>query len=98
MNEQRAIRPAYAIGPLGERLTLDLLPPPNPGRWVPRRKAEVLAAIQGGLLTIDEACERYDLSLEELMTWQRSLDRAGLKGLETTKSQHFRDLWERRGC
>ena len=30
-----------------------------------RRKAEVVAAVSGGLLSVDEACERYSLTLEE---------------------------------
>lgn len=91
-------RPKYVIGPLGEPLALEALPPPSPGRWVPRRKAEVVAAVEGGLLTLDEACERYELTLEEFTSWQRSVERAGLKGLQATKLQHYRDLWERRGC
>ena len=39
------------LGPTGEILTLADLPPSKPGRWVARRKAEVLAALMGGLLT-----------------------------------------------
>ena len=54
--ETRAPRPAQVIGPLGEPLTLDSLPPPSTTRWVVRRKAEVVAAVNGGLLTVDEAC------------------------------------------
>lgn len=91
-------RPAFVIGPLGERLTLEGLPPPSTRRWIARRKAEVVAAVDGGLLTLGEACERYDLSLEEFMSWQRGVERAGLKGLQATKFVHYRDLWERRGC
>ena len=61
MIENQKIRPAQVIGPLGEPLTLDSLPPPTTTRWVVRRKAEVVAAVNGGLLTVDEACERYGL-------------------------------------
>ena len=71
MIENQKIRPAKVIGPLGESLTLDTLPPPSTTRWVVRRKAEVVAAVNGGLLTVDEACERYRLSLEEFVSWQR---------------------------
>ena len=53
--------------------------------------------MDGGLVTLDEACERYDLSLEEFASWQRGVERAGLKGLQATKFLHYRDLWERRG-
>jgi hypothetical protein len=93
--EEQTIRGTVAIGPLGEPLTLSSLPPPDTSRWVVRRKAEVVAAVNGGLLTIDEACERYGLSLEEFASWQRAVDRSGLQGLRTTRSQHYRDLYER---
>jgi hypothetical protein len=92
----RGMRPASVIGPLGERLTLDGLPPSSTTRWTPRRKAEVVAAVYGGLLTLDEACERYELTLEELVAWQRAVERAGLPGLRSTQVQYYRALWEQR--
>ncbi len=76
MIENQKIRPARVIGPLGEPLTLDSLPPPDTTRWVVRRKAEVVAAVNGGLLTVDEVCERYGLSVEEFAGWQRAIDRS----------------------
>jgi hypothetical protein len=90
MFEGGKIRVASVIGPLGETLTLDTIPPSTTTRWVSRRKAEVVAAINGGLLSMDEACERYRLSIEELASWQRALDRAGVPGLRITKLQHYR--------
>jgi hypothetical protein len=94
---ENSVPPAYVIGPLGERLTLEALPSTSLRRWVPRRKAEVVAAVDGGLLTLDHACERYGITLEEFVSWQRAVERAGLKGLQVTKIQHYRDIWERRG-
>ena len=44
MIENQKFRPAQVIGPLGEPLTLDSLPPPGTTRWVVRRKAEVVSA------------------------------------------------------
>ena len=41
----------YVIGPTGAKLTLNDLPPPGTERWVIRRKAEVVAAVRGGLLS-----------------------------------------------
>jgi hypothetical protein len=93
--ETRAPRPAQVIGPLGESLTLDSLPPPSTTRWVVRRKAEVVAAVNGGLLTVDEACQRYTLSLEEFASWQRAVDRSGMPGLRVTRIQHYKSLYER---
>ncbi|ROT96747.1 DUF1153 domain-containing protein [Altererythrobacter sp. FM1] len=95
MIENQKIRPASVIGPLGEPLSLGDLPKPDTKRWVVRRKAEVVAAVNGGLLTIDEVLERYNLTLEEFASWQRAVDRSGMQGLRVTRIQHYRDLYER---
>ena len=95
MIENQKIRPAQVIGPLGEPLTIDSLPPPGTSRWVVRRKAEVVSAVSGGLLTVDEACARYGLSLEEFAGWQRAVDRSGMPGLRVTRIQHYKSLYER---
>ena len=79
-------RPLFVVGPLGERLTLDDLPDPATQRWVARRKAQVVAAVTGGLLSIDEACDLYSLSLEEFIAWQRAVEREGLRGLRVTRA------------
>lgn len=84
-------RPIQVPGPLGRPITLDSLPPPDTRRWVVRRKAEVIAAIRGGLLTAAEACARYRLSPEELELWQDSIERAGVPGLRVTRIQLYRD-------
>lgn len=54
------IMPTPVMGPLGP-LTKEDLPSSCTTYWVSRRKAEVLAAIDGGLLSLDEASERYRL-------------------------------------
>lgn len=95
MIENQKIRPASVIGPLGELLTVDTLPPPSTTRWVVRRKAEVVAAVNGGLLTVDEVCDRYTLTLEEFASWQRAVDRSGMPGLRVTRIQHYKSLYER---
>lgn len=95
MIENVKIRPAKVIGPLGEPLTLDSLPPSNTTRWVVRRKAEVVAAVNGGLLTVDEVCQRYGLTMEEFAGWQRAIDRSGMPGLRVTRIQHYKSLYER---
>ncbi|RMD87205.1 MAG: DUF1153 domain-containing protein [Alphaproteobacteria bacterium] len=81
----------HVIGPTGEPLTVDDLPPPNTKRWVIRRKAEVVAAVRGGLITLEEACKRYSLSVEEFLSWQRAIDRNGLPGLRVTRVQQYRE-------
>jgi hypothetical protein len=73
--------------PLDAPVTLDTLPPADTQRWVARRKARVVAAVQAGLLTIDEAMARYRLTMEEFAGWQRGLYRHGLRGLQVTHHQ-----------
>lgn len=82
--------PTSVIGPEGQRITRDTLPPPNTKRWVIRRKAEVVAAVRGGLLTLEEACTRYMLTVEEFQSWQRAIEQHGMPGLRTTRLQDYR--------
>jgi hypothetical protein len=78
-------------GPGGMPITLDDLPPPGTKRWVIRRKAEVVAGVRAGLLSLDDACQRYTLSVEEFLSWQRLIDKHGLRGLRVTRLQDYRD-------
>jgi hypothetical protein len=54
---------------------------PKPKRWVAHRKAEVVAAVRGGFMSLAEARLHYALSIEEYLSWQREIDRSGLAGL-----------------
>ncbi len=91
MSEERHGRVTYVIGPDGSPLTIADLPPPSTKRWVIRRKAEVVAAVRGGLLSLEEACTRYTLTVEEFLAWQRAIDKYGLAGLRTTRVQQYRN-------
>jgi Protein of unknown function (DUF1153) len=53
------------------------LPPANTVRWVARRKAEVVAAVHAGALSMMEACLRYRLSPEEFREWERHYKAGG---------------------
>lgn len=77
-------------GPDGHPLTLDDLPKPGITRWVTRRKAEVVAAVTGGLLSEQAARERYDLTEEEFAGWQKLYNKHGRKGLRATRVQQYR--------
>jgi hypothetical protein len=77
-----------AVGPIA---SLDSLPPPDTKRWVIRRKAEVVAAVRAGLISLEEACRRYTLSIEEFLSWQRLVDSHGLPGLRVTRLQDYRE-------
>jgi hypothetical protein len=68
------------------------LPPPDTKRWTVQRKAEVVTAVRSGRISVDEACQRYMLSIEEFDTWQRLVDLHGVAGLRTTHGQRYRGL------
>lgn len=78
------------LGPDGDKLTLADLPSPGIKRWVTRRKAQVVAAVRGGLISLDDACRRYGISQEEFQGWEQLMDRHGVKGLRTTRLQSYR--------
>lgn len=89
MQKQRRLD-GMVMGPDGNPLTLDSLPPSTTTRWVIRRKAEVVAAVRGGLLTLEDACKRYKLTVEEFESWTKAIERHGLAGLRTTRLQQYR--------
>ena len=89
-----------------ESLTLADLPSPDTNRWVARRKAEVVSAVQAGLLPLEEALRLYRLTIEEFASWQRALLRYGTSGLKASRlhASEARDRigraskgWVRRG-
>lgn len=95
MGQLSGARVVGVVGPAGRPLTLDDLPPPDTKRWVSRRKAEVVAAVRAGLLSLEEACGRYKLSVEEFLSWQRLIESHGVPGLRATRLQDYREI-ERR--
>lgn len=84
-------RSREALSPTGAPMTRDDLPPPNTKRWVMRRKAEVVAGVRAGLISLEEACDRYALSVDEFRSWQRLLDEHGLAGLRATRTKEYRN-------
>ncbi len=66
------------------------LPPPDTRRWVARRKAQVVAAVRAGVLSLEDACGRYNLSVEEFQAWEQALSKHGLRGLRTTRIAAYR--------
>jgi Protein of unknown function (DUF1153) len=76
---------------------MDELPPPDVKRWTFRRKAVVVTAVGNGMLTLAEACRRYQLSEEEFLSWQQAYEAHGLPGLRSTRLQQYRVAGSRRG-
>ncbi|MBE9552513.1 MAG: DUF1153 domain-containing protein [Proteobacteria bacterium] len=73
-------------------MTLKDLPAPNTKRWVIRRKAQVVVAVRSGIISLNDACHRYNLSIEEFLSWQRLIDRHGIGGLRATRIQQYREV------
>jgi hypothetical protein len=65
-----------------------ILPPSNTVRWVASRKTMVLAAIDAGSLSIEEACLMYRLS--EIASWSRLIGLHGRDGLKSSKLGGYR--------
>jgi hypothetical protein len=84
MTEPAQLIVRHVKGINGRSLTLADLPLPDTKRWVIRRKAEVVAAVRGGLLSLEDACNRYALNADEFISWQNGIDRFGLMGLRAT--------------
>jgi Protein of unknown function (DUF1153) len=57
------------------------LPPPDTKRWVARRKAVIVNAVRSGVISLEEVCRRYELSVEEFLAWQRAIETHGVAGL-----------------
>jgi hypothetical protein len=77
------------MGHDGRRLTLADLPSPETKRWVIRRKAEIVAAVRGGLLSLEDALSRYKLNSDEFKSWEFCIDCYGIAGLRVTQAQTY---------
>lgn len=84
--------PIYVVLPDGTKLTRSDLPPSNTKRWVARRKATVVAAVDHGLIAAREACDMYRLSDEELEMWRSAVRNHGAAALRVTAIQKYRQL------
>lgn len=73
-------------------MTLENLPSPSTKRWVIRRKAQVVEAVRSGIISRNDACKKYNISIEEYLSWQHLIDRHGIRGLRTTCTQVYRDV------
>jgi hypothetical protein len=67
-----------------------LLPPVDVKRRTFRRKVAVVIAVAAGLLTREQACRRYKLTEDELLSWEEAFEAHGLPGLRSTRLQQYR--------
>ena len=75
---------------LGHPVTFEDLPDPETRRWVVARKAVVVAAVEVGLIEVEDALERYSISAEEYESWKKGMLKHGLRGLRVTRLQDYR--------
>lgn len=78
--------------PDGTVMTRADLPDPKTRRWVASRKAAVVRAVDGGLISREEALEIYALSSEELDSWSDAVSHHGEAALKATALQRYRQL------
>jgi hypothetical protein len=84
--------PRIVTLPNGSTLSRADLPPDTTVRWVASRKAVVVHAVKHGLLSRNEALDRYNLSSDEFESWCMAVERFGEDGLKTTALQRYRQL------
>ena len=78
-------------GILPQFKTVADLPAPDTRRWVARRKAAIVNAVHRGVISLEDVCRRYQLSVEEFHTWQRAIEAHGVPGLRATRVQIYRN-------
>ena len=88
--EPQTPKVTYVLGADGAPLTPSDLPRANERRWNIRLKANVVAAVRGGLISLDDARRRYALTVEEFSAWSAAVDHFGMLGLRATRLQDYR--------
>jgi len=78
--------------PNGQIMSRADLPPAGTVRWVASRKAAVVRGVVHGLISQDDALERYRLSREEFLEWVAAFSEHGENALKTTRLQKYRQL------
>jgi hypothetical protein len=68
----------------------ELLPSSHVKRWTPRRKAQIVDAVARGHVTPEIVFDRYRISREEFLEWERLDEQFGISGLKTTLVQSHR--------
>ena len=84
--------PRTVVLPDGSHMSRADLPPVTTKRWVASRKGQVVKAVASGLVSRDEVCTLYDLSLDELEEWCQAVLRHGQRALRVTTLQKYRQV------
>ncbi|MBI1217783.1 MAG: DUF1153 domain-containing protein [Rhodobacteraceae bacterium] len=89
---KRVDGPRQVTLPDGSMLSRADLPAADTRRWVASRKAVVVQAVTHGLITREDALQRYALSEEEFELWRAAVEAHGVAGLKVTTIQKNRQL------
>ncbi len=76
--------------PDGQVLSRADLPPETTRRWVVSRKIAVVRGVLYGLITQEEAMDKYGLSDEEFASWVKAVADHGEDALKATTVQKYR--------
>lgn len=76
--------------PDGQVMTRADLPAGSTVRWVASRKAAVVRGVLYGLISQDEAQQRYSISKDEFIEWVSAVSSHGEEALKTTFLQKYR--------
>ena len=82
---------SFVRGADGSALSLSDLPAVGSQRWITRHKANVVSAVRGGLISLEDVFLRYGVTTEEFLVWSSAFDRFGIKGLRSTQFQKYRN-------
>ncbi len=63
---------------------VEILPSCDTKRWVASRKAAVVIALRKGVISRRKACDWYQLSSEELASWEVAFKQSGVTGLRAS--------------
>lgn len=74
----------------GGTVGIDGFPPEGTTRWGFKKKTLVIRAVTAGMLTLQEALDRYHMTEREFRLWEKGLSEDGTAGLMLTKFQHRR--------
>ena len=90
MNRPRAADDFQAIRAHLEELRFQrehasfVVPSCDTKRWVASRKAAVVIAVRKGVISRRKACDWYQLSSEELASWEVAFKQSGVTGLRAS--------------
>ena len=74
----------------GNVITPNDLPSPTTVRWTFNKKAIVVCAVRGGLVTLEHVLDRFHMTEKEFSIWEEGLKNDGSQGLKVTHFQRRR--------